>query len=270
MRTLLRLLFVVLLAAPIVHTSAQDQNKALRICYSPSEIPTEPCGTAPMALNPVYRNRAEEALGSTMDGDIELLLTVSESGIPQDIRLMKSLGNGMDEIAIAALKQIRFQPGMYQHHAVAVEGKISLHVSCSAYQAHQVARPTDYRVADDLKASIHKSALSDCGKDAKMHEKKACAPVLINWVLPWVAKDSEEAKTKGTVGLFVGIQENGTVDQVQVFTSTEKDLNNRAIAVVQQWRFVPALYKGRPIRAEATFELQYWSCIPEMFWTPLI
>jgi TonB family protein len=46
-------------------------------------------------------------------------LTVNEHGIPQDVRVLRPMGMGLDENAIQAVKQERFKPAMRGGRAVA-------------------------------------------------------------------------------------------------------------------------------------------------------
>ena len=49
-----------------------------------------------------------------------LQLVVAATGLPQDIRITRSLGMGLDEKAIEAVKRWRFEPAKKDGHPVAV------------------------------------------------------------------------------------------------------------------------------------------------------
>lgn len=66
--------------------------------------------TAPKLINapdPVYSKEARKA---RYEGTVVLWMIVSTEGLPQDIKVQRALGMGLDEEAIRAVKQWRFEP----------------------------------------------------------------------------------------------------------------------------------------------------------------
>lgn len=66
----------------------------------------------PMATyqpNPEYSEKARKA---RLQGVVIVSLTVSEEGMPTNVKLEKSLGMGLDENAIACVSQYRFKPAV--------------------------------------------------------------------------------------------------------------------------------------------------------------
>jgi TonB family protein len=61
------------------------------------------------APDPQYSDRARKA---GFEGTVVLWLIVDADGLPQNIRVQRPLGMGLDEEAIAAVKQWRFQPAL--------------------------------------------------------------------------------------------------------------------------------------------------------------
>jgi protein TonB len=74
---------------------------------------------------------SEEARKAKYQGTCVLALVVDANGHPTNIRISQSLGMGLDEKAIEAAKKYRFEPGMKDGHAVAVE--IALEVDFRLY-----------------------------------------------------------------------------------------------------------------------------------------
>ena len=68
-------------------------------------------GTRPPAVlsapNPTY---TEEARQNKVSGDVVIALTVDEHGLPQDVRVKRGLGSGLDEKAVEAVRQYKFKP----------------------------------------------------------------------------------------------------------------------------------------------------------------
>jgi TonB family protein len=68
--------------------------------------------TAPRLLTEVKPNYTSDALLHRIEGTIVLDVVVTRSGLPSDIRVVRSLDpGGLDEQAVAAVAQWRFQPG---------------------------------------------------------------------------------------------------------------------------------------------------------------
>lgn len=68
--------------------------------------------TAPVALIHPDPEYSEEARKARLQGYVRLDLIVDESGRPRHIRVVQSLGLGLDEEAVKAASKWRFRPGM--------------------------------------------------------------------------------------------------------------------------------------------------------------
>lgn len=65
-----------------------------------------------------------------------MALTVGEDGIPRDLRVVRSLGFGLDEKAMEALKQWRFQPARVNGQPAAVPATIEVNFLLPGGEAH--------------------------------------------------------------------------------------------------------------------------------------
>ena len=74
---------------------------------------------------------AEEARKNKWQGVVILKLIIGKDGKPQDISVQRTLGMGLDEKAIEAVKQWRFEPGTKDGQPVPVE--VSMEVSFRLY-----------------------------------------------------------------------------------------------------------------------------------------
>lgn len=70
------------------------------------------------SVEPEFTQAAREA---NFQGNVLIQLIVDSQGNPQDIRVTRRLGMGLDEKAIEAVRQYRFKPAMYQGHPVSVQ-----------------------------------------------------------------------------------------------------------------------------------------------------
>lgn len=82
--------------------------------------------TAPQAIStpdPVYTQAARDA---KTQGTCVLWMIVDDQGRPRDIRVVRGLGFGLDQKAIEAVQQWRFQPAMKDGHPVNVQIKVEV------------------------------------------------------------------------------------------------------------------------------------------------
>jgi protein TonB len=122
----------------------------LRIAALPTSTPGIPGGrggAAPVAAqaalpagvyrpggdvsNPIPISRpepqySEEARKAKWGGTVLLSLVIDENGVPQNVKVIKPLGLGLDEKAIEAVGQWRFKPGMKSGVAVPVAAQIEV------------------------------------------------------------------------------------------------------------------------------------------------
>ncbi len=78
---------------------------------------------------PVYRPEpeySEEARKAKWQGAVLLYLVVDENGVPQDIKVIRSVGLGLDQKAIEAVQKWRFKPGQKDGKAVPVSANIEV------------------------------------------------------------------------------------------------------------------------------------------------
>ncbi len=64
---------------------------------------------------------SEEARHAKFQGTVLLWMVIGSDGVPHDVRVQRSLGMGLDEKAIEAVRQWRFDPSMKDGHPVAVQ-----------------------------------------------------------------------------------------------------------------------------------------------------
>jgi TonB family protein len=77
--------------------------------------------SAPVLVHSVDPEFTEEARQQSFQGTVAIQLIVDAQGYPQAVHVAHHLGLGLDEKAIAAVRQYRFRPAMYQGHPVAVQ-----------------------------------------------------------------------------------------------------------------------------------------------------
>ncbi len=82
--------------------------------------------SAPTVLSrrdPAY---TEEARVAKIQGSISLSLVVDASGNPQNVQVVRSLDPGLDQKAIEAVREWKFQPGQKDGKPVAVQASVQV------------------------------------------------------------------------------------------------------------------------------------------------
>ena len=77
--------------------------------------------SAPRVIHSVEPQFTPEARQADLQGVVGIQLIVDSQGNPQNATVVRHLGMGLDERALAAVRQYKFSPAMYQGHAVAVQ-----------------------------------------------------------------------------------------------------------------------------------------------------
>ena len=78
---------------------------------------------------PIFRPEpeySEEARKAKWQGGVLLSLVVDENGVPQDIKVIRPLGLGLDQKAIEAVQKWRFKPGLKDGKPVPVSANIEV------------------------------------------------------------------------------------------------------------------------------------------------
>jgi len=86
----------------------------------------EPGGKPPtlmVKVDPVY---TEEARKAKYSGTVLLNVTVDASGRPVDLRVLRSLGMGLDEKALEAVQQWKFRSAMKDGNPVASQVQVEV------------------------------------------------------------------------------------------------------------------------------------------------
>jgi len=94
----------------------------------PAQVPGQPGVyrsangvSAPRLLHSVAPEYSEDARAAKFQGICLVSLIVDSNGMPQHVHVTRPLGKGLDEKAVEAVKQYRFEPAMYEGHPVPVQ-----------------------------------------------------------------------------------------------------------------------------------------------------
>jgi TonB family protein len=197
--------------------------------------------TAPQDLlarsEPAY---SEEAQLAELEGMVIVTAAggADQSGRPEDLRVTQSLGMGLDERALLAVEQWRFNPNS-KSTSVAVD--FSLHFKASRWHLIGV----DFRPPEGATRPTVLSAFYPAG--AGVFNSSAI----------------EEGRLLGAIGrqAFVGlsfdVDEQGIPTHIQVARTSDDVWNDQATAVLRGWRFAPGIKDGRPVSVPCTFDFAW-------------
>ena len=82
--------------------------------------------SAPVALYQPEPEFSEEARKAKVAGNVLVYLQVDENGRPQNVRVLRGIGLGLDEKAMEAVRQYKFKPAMKNGHPVRVEMNVDV------------------------------------------------------------------------------------------------------------------------------------------------
>jgi periplasmic protein TonB len=82
--------------------------------------------TAPVPIKTPQAKYSREARKKKIEAQCLVSIIVDTNGLPQNAKIIRSVGYGLDESALAAIKKYRFKPAMKDGHPVAVEMKIEV------------------------------------------------------------------------------------------------------------------------------------------------
>lgn len=82
--------------------------------------------TPPKVLHKTEPAYTDEARNAKIEGVVELAVEIDTEGLAQNIQVLRSLDGGLDQSAVAAVGQWRFQPGRKNGQPVRVAAKIEV------------------------------------------------------------------------------------------------------------------------------------------------
>lgn len=81
---------------------------------------------APILVHKVPPEYSEEALRAKLEGTVVLYVQITPNGDATNIKVIRSLGSGLDEKAVECVKQWKFKPGHKGDQPVTVEATIEV------------------------------------------------------------------------------------------------------------------------------------------------
>lgn len=196
--------------------------------------------TPPEVLHSVNAEFSDEARRAKYQGVCLISLIVDVEGNPQNLRVVRPLGMGLDEQALEAIQQYKFRPAM-KDGTTPVPTMITIEVNFRLYTGNTPRLPP---VPDDAPRFDHVPA-------------NGVPPILVNYVKPKYSHYGRKNRISGVciIGLAVDIE--GIPQNVHVVTSLEPSLDENAIQAVKRWRYTPAFINGTPTPFDGTVKVKF-------------
>jgi TonB family protein len=248
---------------------------------------------APMIIYKVNPDYTELAKTDKVEGTVIVSLVVDEHGLPQHVKLLRGLGDGLDEKAVEAVKKYVFKPGTENDKPVAVylnvEVKFQLTDSSAQTQGPiLVATPNSAPAATALargKAELNQmladnpgaigvqfhgdhtehvatvivppQVANDAANGVKQVGGAVKGPVPIYQPEPTFSAEAKKAKFEGIVTVSIIVDQRGIPQNVHVTKGVGHGLDEKAVEAVKKYRFIPAKENGKPVAVYLNVEVNF-------------
>ncbi|HEX3746124.1 MAG TPA: TonB family protein [Bryobacteraceae bacterium] len=169
----------------------------------------------------------EEARIAHLAGRVLVSLTVDDEGVPNQIHVVSALGLGLDENAMACVRQSHYSPAQRDGKPVPLKMRISL--------PFEKQWDSNWHLAG---AAFETAA--DCNR-----------PVVVKAGYPSATSDRRAA----TVSVHLTISKDGTPRDMLVHAPQDPKLDKEAVAILAAWRFRPGMRNREPVDVPATLTL---------------
>ncbi len=180
---------------------------------------------APAIISKVEPQYSEEARKAGLQGTVLLKIVVDTDGKPRDPKVLRSLGLGLDERAVEAVSNWKFQPGAKDGQPVPVQAQIEVNFRLLEAKGH-VAR-VEFHLPPG-----------------------ASRPVVESSGAPHIAQDSISA----TATVTFDIDEKGVPVNLRVDKSSDDTWARDITDALGKWRFTPASKDGSPVSISCTMD----------------
>jgi TonB family protein len=195
----------------------------------------------PEVLSSVDAEFSDEARRAAYQGVCLISLVVDAEGNPQNIRVVRALGMGLDEKAIEAIRQYKFKPAM-KDGTIPVPVAMTIEVAFRLYHGKKPDGPPPNAIDAPRFDTVPDNVVP---------------PALVEYVKPKYSSYGRQNRISGVcvIGLTVDIE--GIPQNVRVVTSLEPSLDENAIEAVKRWRYAPAMINGIPAQFESTVKVNF-------------
>jgi TonB family protein len=180
----------------------------------------------PTILKSTLTPYTEEAGNRGIEGTVTIEALMGEDGRIKSMRVLKGLGFGLDEAALASVREWEFAPATRDGIPVSVAAQIDVQFSL--------------RSAHALRFGIG-----------------MIPPTVMSRVEPQYTQEARLAHLQGTVVLQAVIKTDGTVDVIRVVRGLPYGLTDSAADALKQWKFRPGTKGGQNVDVALNIEINF-------------
>ena len=183
----------------------------------------------PGLLHKVEPPYSEEAIKAGLEGKVLLQAVVGTDGKARDVKVIRGLGLGLDENAVAGIGAWEFVPGKKDGQPVNVQVRIEESFSSLEKEPNNSWHVTrvEFHLADG-----------------------AGRPVIEEAVAPPVGDGANSA----TASVKFDIDEKGQPGNVRIEKSSDQGWARDVAAALGHWRFTPASKNGHPVSVSCSMD----------------
>lgn len=237
----------------------------------------EECLTPPKVIFHPDPEFSEEARKKKVHGVVTVSLTVETDGTVQHACAMQTLGAGLEEKAVEAVRTWKFEPAMLHGKPAAMQlmVEVDFHLfdkPAAAYDPlndpvvqEAVKRTADPRWIRLLWPVLASGRPGSGGLAPGCSGAQGCIsgeashvtpPRLVLSPLPEYLGQTDGAH-RTHVTLKLRVNTDGMPEDIQVLDGLGPELNKKAIDAVSQWKFEPAMKDGRPVAVVIAVEVEF-------------
>lgn len=184
--------------------------------------------TSPRIVYKVEPQYSREARQAGLEGSVVLRIIVGADGTPRDLKVVRSLGLGLDEKAIAAVSKWHFAPATKSGEPVEIQAQIEV----------------NFRLLDPQHAAWHLAHAAFQVPDG------ALRPTISMGVTPHLT----EGAVNATATLTFDIDEKGQPANIHIDQASDDNWAREISEALKKWKFTPASKNGRPVSVSCTMD----------------
>jgi TonB family protein len=187
----------------------------------------------PQALSYTYPEYTDEARDLGIEGTVTVEAEFDTQGNFEVLRIVKTLGFGLDERALEALANWRFVPAQRNGALVGAVAQIDIGFNLLREQA-RLLREGAFRIGEGVSV-----------------------PTIVSRIDPTYSQEAREERLQGTVALEAVVLEDGSARVVSLIRGLGLGLDENAVQALERWTFEPSMKDGKAVKIALTIEVNF-------------
>jgi len=188
--------------------------------------------TQPSVIRKTEVDFSEEARIAKMSGTVLMSVIVGDDGKVRDVRVDRSLGLGLDERAIEAVRTWQFKPGIKDGMPVAVAVNVEV----------------NFRLQGGSRWFLSRAVFNSPEGTTRPFLLQAPYPPDMN-----TPADINNGPN-GSVAISLDVEPDGIPANLHIEKSSNTALESEVIRIVRGWQFRPGMKDGQPVPVRCTLE----------------